>query len=173
MRIRNINPKFGDCIEFNSIEEMTSTLDACHNKNEPSWIPLDGLKEGRDYEIIEPSYVLQNIIEHSVGYCKANQQLRNAIEDAVLGYNGYIIVGGQVVGRVFITEDMSEHIYNPENIICIIAQIVGLNGAIMATIAYYNDRVQHYLDIVSSDTTCEKWARTIKLGNPIAKFLGL
>ena len=173
MRIRNINPKFGDCIEFNSIEEMTSTLDACHNKNEPSWIPLDGLKEGRDYEIIEPSYVLQNIIEHSVGYCKANQQLRNAIEDAVLGYNGYVIVSGQVVGLVLVTEDMSVHVDNAEDIICIIAQIVELNGAIMTTIAYYNDEVQHYLDIVPSNTTCEEWARMVKLGNPIAKFLGL
>lgn len=46
--IRNINESFGDCIEFDTVEDMAMAIRDCGY--EP---PEDGLVEGRDYEIIE------------------------------------------------------------------------------------------------------------------------
>lgn len=48
MKIRNINDNFGDAIEFASIDEMEQAINDCGYE-----IPVDGLKENRDYEIIE------------------------------------------------------------------------------------------------------------------------
>ena len=44
MRIRNINPAFGDPVIFDSVEEMQSELIKL------GYMPDDGLREGRDYE---------------------------------------------------------------------------------------------------------------------------
>ena len=117
--------------------------------------------------------LLKNIVNNSVGYCKADDWLRNAITDAVLGYDSKIIIDDDIIGRVVVIEDMSEHAYNQENTICAIAQILDLNDSIVTTIAYYSDNAQHYLDIVPDNTTCEDWAREIGLDSPVAEFLGL
>ena len=53
MKIRNINPEFGDCVEFDSIDEMIQALKECEQYDGIPWIPEDGLKEGRDYEVID------------------------------------------------------------------------------------------------------------------------
>ena len=45
--IRNINDEFGDPVEFESVEEMEQAIQEMGYT-----IPEDGLKEGRDYEII-------------------------------------------------------------------------------------------------------------------------
>jgi hypothetical protein len=117
--------------------------------------------------------LLKNIVNNSVGYCKADDWLRNAITDAVLGYDSKIIIDDDIIGRVVVIEDMSEHAYNQENTICAIAQILDLNDSIVTTIAYYSDNAQHYLDIVPDNNTCEDWAREIGLDSPVAEFLGL
>jgi hypothetical protein len=52
MRIKNINPDFGDTVEFASISEMQKAIVACGYA-----IPADGLKEGRDYDIMKNEYV--------------------------------------------------------------------------------------------------------------------
>jgi len=45
MKIKNINENFGDSIEFDSVEEMEATVEACGYE-----LPADGLLEGRDFE---------------------------------------------------------------------------------------------------------------------------
>jgi len=42
---KNINEKFGDEIEFDTVEEMAAAIMACGYE-----LPSDGLKENRDYE---------------------------------------------------------------------------------------------------------------------------
>jgi hypothetical protein len=47
--IKNINEKFGDPVEFENLFEMKKAIEESGFK-----IPSDGLKEGRDYEVIQP-----------------------------------------------------------------------------------------------------------------------
>jgi hypothetical protein len=47
MTIKNINEKFGDPVEFESVEEMAQAIRDCGYD-----LPADGLVEGRDYEVI-------------------------------------------------------------------------------------------------------------------------
>lgn len=44
--IRNINEKFGDSVLFDDIEQMRDCI------NDLGYLPVDGLTEGRDYEIV-------------------------------------------------------------------------------------------------------------------------
>ena len=46
--IRNINDRFGDAVEFYSVDEMKTAIE-----NSGYELPEDGLKEGRDYETID------------------------------------------------------------------------------------------------------------------------
>jgi hypothetical protein len=47
MTVRNINEKFGDQIEFDSVDEMGNAIKQCGYS-----LPEDGLKEGRDFEVV-------------------------------------------------------------------------------------------------------------------------
>lgn len=55
--IKNINESFGDSVTFNSPEEMENAI-----KKSGYTIPEDGLKKGRDYDLVweRPSYCVQN-----------------------------------------------------------------------------------------------------------------
>ena len=48
MKIRNINENYGDCVEFDSVEEMA---DAINETDCLENITADDLVEGVDYEI--------------------------------------------------------------------------------------------------------------------------
>ena len=52
MKIRNINEKYGDAIEFDSVEEMEQSILACGAE---AHLPDDGLREGRDYDLVPDS----------------------------------------------------------------------------------------------------------------------
>ncbi len=43
--VRNVNEKFGECIEFETVAEMAEAVEACGFE-----LPEDGLIEHRDYE---------------------------------------------------------------------------------------------------------------------------
>lgn len=45
--IRSINENYGDPIEMESVEEMAEIIKQCGYE-----LPEDGLKEGRDYEVV-------------------------------------------------------------------------------------------------------------------------
>lgn len=51
-KIRNINENYGDVVEFSSVEEMATTIRACGYD-----LPEDGLKEDRDYEVIDTAII--------------------------------------------------------------------------------------------------------------------
>jgi len=44
---RNINENYGDQISFNNLDEMAAAIEACGYE-----LPEDGLREGRDYELV-------------------------------------------------------------------------------------------------------------------------
>lgn len=46
-RIRNINPAYGDPVEFADTTKMAMSIESCGYE-----LSADGLKEGRDYEVI-------------------------------------------------------------------------------------------------------------------------
>jgi hypothetical protein len=46
--IKNINEFYGDSVSFENVEEMASCIRDCGYD-----LPEDGLKEGRDYEVVE------------------------------------------------------------------------------------------------------------------------
>lgn len=46
--IRNINDAYGDAVEFETVEEMKQAIEEMGYT-----IPEDGLKESRDYEVID------------------------------------------------------------------------------------------------------------------------
>ena len=50
--IRNINTEFGDSVEFESVEEMEQAIRELESMNGGEWMPEDGLREGRDYEVL-------------------------------------------------------------------------------------------------------------------------
>lgn len=47
MKIRNINERFGDPVEMDSVAEFEESLK--HMNGDENWLPEDGLREGRDY----------------------------------------------------------------------------------------------------------------------------
>lgn len=58
MAIRNINPELGDRVTFESVEEMEQAIRELESLNGGEWMPEDGLREGRDYEVI-PSTIYE------------------------------------------------------------------------------------------------------------------
>ncbi len=46
--IKNINDFYGEWLDFDDVEEMETCIKECGYD-----LPEDGLKEGRDYEVIE------------------------------------------------------------------------------------------------------------------------
>ena len=46
-QIKNINSAFGDSVSFDSLREMEQAIENCGYS-----LPGDGLREGRDYEVI-------------------------------------------------------------------------------------------------------------------------
>ncbi|MFA4974621.1 MAG: hypothetical protein WC683_18605 [bacterium] len=52
--IQNINASYGDAISFETVDEMAEAIRACGYV-----LPVDGLKEGRDYAEA-PAYCTQN-----------------------------------------------------------------------------------------------------------------
>jgi hypothetical protein len=52
--IMNINPHYGDSVEFENVSEMRQAILACGFE-----VPSDGLREGRDYV-----YVAEYASEH-------------------------------------------------------------------------------------------------------------
>ena len=51
MKVRNINPKLGDSVEFDSLEEMISALKSCGSDELSTH--ADNLVDGVDYEEID------------------------------------------------------------------------------------------------------------------------
>ena len=60
MKIRNINPDFRMDVEFSSVAEMEAAIRKLEQLNGGEWMPVDGLKEGRDYEIVPATLSIDN-----------------------------------------------------------------------------------------------------------------
>lgn len=74
MAIRNINPELGDRVTFESVEEMEQAVRELESLNGGEWMPEDGLREGRDYEVI-PSieYFTEEQAEENMDLCLCHE----------------------------------------------------------------------------------------------------
>jgi hypothetical protein len=50
--IRNINSIYGDCVEFDSVDEMIDAINQMADQNE-DFDSVEYLEEGIDYEVVE------------------------------------------------------------------------------------------------------------------------
>ena len=79
--IRNINPDFGMEAEFASVEDMQAAIEKLDELNPladgESWMPEDGLQEGRDYEVVE-----RMLMNPATGSVAPESEWRKDFEDA-------------------------------------------------------------------------------------------